>query len=178
MRYRVRYLGIVPQPSTAVQGGPCETCDLRTYDVRVRDFARETQLVFTPIVGGQPVGNNCNVMSVQNIANLRSTVMWYRSRGVQYDTESIAVLDRSCTAIPGPSTAERAVPVRYRPLVMSSILARISTVPAVANIADGPSVAHASAHNAWNFCGWRPLNNMAGSFRLDEVILFIGHDVG
>ena len=79
LRYQVRYLGIVPQPSTAVQGGSCETC-----------------VVFMPIVGGQPVGDNCNVMSVQNIANLRSTVMWYRSRGVQYDTESIAVLDRSC----------------------------------------------------------------------------------
>ena len=95
LRYRVQYLGIVPQPSTAVQGGTGETCDLRTYDVRVRDFARETQLVFPPIVGGQPVGDTFNVMSVQNIANLRSTVMWYRSRGVRYDTESIAVLDRS-----------------------------------------------------------------------------------
>ena len=79
LRYRVQYLGIVPQPSTAVQGGTGETCDLRTYDVQVRDFARETQLVFPPIVGGQPVGDNFNVMSVQNIANLRSTVMWYRS---------------------------------------------------------------------------------------------------
>jgi hypothetical protein len=51
--------------------------------------------VFPPIVGAQLVSDNLNVISIENIANLRSNMMWYRSRGGQYDTKILARLYHS-----------------------------------------------------------------------------------